>query len=102
MLKYHLYCNTVLLIVLTACIKTITIDDVQVIKKIAQPNQFCQYQYLVIPDSASEEELLSITTKIQERDERSTKVTVYNYYLKSNRNTPYAILNGFLWWVTSY
>jgi hypothetical protein len=95
MLRFLYNFCAISLVPLTACTQTMTINDVRVIKKIAQPNQFCEYQYLTLPKSASEEELQSITTKIKERDERSTKWTIYNYYLENDRDKSFAVLHGF-------
>jgi hypothetical protein len=79
----------------TACEKPLTVQDVKVIDRITHANSFYQFQYLSIPDSASADVLLSISSKIRERDERSMRETVYHYYLGNNREMKFAILHGF-------
>jgi hypothetical protein len=93
--KYSAIYSLVLITFLSACNKTVTIKDVEVVGMITHPNDFYEYQYLSIPDSASQEELLSITKQIRERDDRSFKETVYHYYLGNNRDNKFAILHGY-------
>ena len=89
------FAYSILLLVTVACDRSVTIDNVDVLEKITHGNGFYEYQYLTVPDSASEDQLLALSKQIRERDERSFKETVYHYYLSDNPEKRIAIIHGF-------